>query len=115
MASPSSFISCLSCGSTRPPCLRQSYHDLELSAISADVEIFAYHRRRPILRRIVFRSHRFHVYGQRVLPVFMQPRKGDLRRTEVKAEEIYCLPANEPIKTMNPMTNKNNFLYTKGN
>src|SRR5579859_2035049 len=89
IASPSSFISCLSCGSTGPPCLRSHYHHLASSANGANFEIFGRHLRRSVCRRIVFSPQRFQLRRQLFLPCLVPPRERHLRRAEIAAEKIH--------------------------
>src|SRR5579859_1782329 len=100
IASPSSFMSCLSCGSTGFPLLRQNYHDLRSSANGAHLEIFGVHRSVAILGRIVFCPKRFQFCSQRSLTGLIQSGEGDLRRSKVPAEKTYHLPGREWIGKM---------------
>src|ERR1700681_2604804 len=88
MASPSSFISCLSCGSTVSPCQKSPYHDPASGAHRTHFQVFRFNRSRAILRCIVLQPQRFQTRAQSCLSVCIQSRKRSFGRSEVAAKEI---------------------------
>src|ERR1700676_841915 len=88
MASPSSFISCLSCGSTVPPCQKSTYQHPASGPPRTHFQVFRFNRSRAILRCIVLQPQRFQTRGQSCLSVCIQSRKRSFRRPEVAAKEI---------------------------